>query len=188
MTPTTLDAQAGALGSLIRELRRERGHTLKQLAALSGLSHPFLSQVERGVARPSFASLDAIARGLGTTQFELFALVSRRERETGTAEPAGAAFADGIVRVFEGDFRHLAPYEVVSEHTEFGEYFSHPEEEFAYLLSGAGLLDLGGDIVPLSAGDGVLIPSGARHRWRSVDGTPFRKLLIKALCTHEEPA
>ena len=39
------------LGAKIRALRKEHGLTLKVLAQLSGLSHPFLSQVERGLAR-----------------------------------------------------------------------------------------------------------------------------------------
>jgi len=36
------------LGSAIRALRRERGLTLVKLAAASGLSQPFLSQLELG--------------------------------------------------------------------------------------------------------------------------------------------
>jgi transcriptional regulator with XRE-family HTH domain len=38
------------LGARVRALRRERGLTLKGLGRLAGLSHPFLSQVERGPA------------------------------------------------------------------------------------------------------------------------------------------
>ena len=44
-----------------------------RLAELSGLSHPFLSQLERGHARPSMVSLERIARALGSSQLELIA-------------------------------------------------------------------------------------------------------------------
>ena len=58
------------LGSRVRALRTQRGLTLVQLAALADLSHPFLSQLERGLARPSMASLEKIASALGTSVVE----------------------------------------------------------------------------------------------------------------------
>ena len=63
---------AERLGRSIRLARRGRGLTLVELAALAGLSHPFISQVERGVARPSMLSLERISRALGTSQLELY--------------------------------------------------------------------------------------------------------------------
>ena len=52
------------LGARVRALRRERGLTLKGLGKKAGLSHPFLSQVERGLARPSVPSVERIAAAL----------------------------------------------------------------------------------------------------------------------------
>lgn len=51
------DAAGQRLGARIRELRQARGLTLVRLAAATELSHPFLSQLERGLAQPSLASL-----------------------------------------------------------------------------------------------------------------------------------
>ena len=59
------------IGRYVRMLRRARGLTLMQLAALADLSQPFLSQLERGQARPSMASLGRIAHALGSSQLEL---------------------------------------------------------------------------------------------------------------------
>ena len=61
------------LGAHLRELRKARGLTLTQLAEAATLSHPFLSQLERGLARPSMASLERLARALGTSRVELIA-------------------------------------------------------------------------------------------------------------------
>ena len=80
------DPQADRLGRRIRRLRRARGRTLVELAEAAGLSHPFLSQLERGLARPSMASLERIARALGTSQLELFA--GAEEPAVGGADPA----------------------------------------------------------------------------------------------------
>src|SRR5688500_13871412 len=55
---------AACLGARVRELRQDRGLTLKALGRRAGLSHPFLSQVERGIARPSVGSVERIASAL----------------------------------------------------------------------------------------------------------------------------
>src|ERR1700750_1888124 len=55
------------LGGAIRARRHLLGMTLVEVAASARLSHPFISQLERGLARPSMRSLTAIAATLGTT-------------------------------------------------------------------------------------------------------------------------
>ena len=68
-TRTVLDEQALALGTRIRERRRAKGLSLVRLAEIADLSHPFLSQVERGHARPSIsvAAADRGRRSRSTT-------------------------------------------------------------------------------------------------------------------------
>jgi len=53
------------LGSAIRELRKARDLTLKDVADEAGLSVGYLSQVERDLATPSIKALHEIARVLG---------------------------------------------------------------------------------------------------------------------------
>ncbi|GAA2635432.1 helix-turn-helix domain-containing protein [Paractinoplanes durhamensis] len=60
------------LGTYIRELRLERKVSLRSLAADSGVSVSFLSQVERGEASPSIATLMRIAKALGQTIGSMF--------------------------------------------------------------------------------------------------------------------
>src|SRR5262245_45515779 len=67
------------LGGRVRSLRRQRGLTLKELGALAGLSHPFLSQVERGLARPNLASVERIADALNVPVAHLWAPARPRE-------------------------------------------------------------------------------------------------------------
>lgn len=198
MKPTTVDGQAAILGALIRELRRAQALTLVQMSARSGLSHPFLSQVENGRARPSFASLDSIARALGMTQFELFGRIAGKQdhlvdHPTGSPDRArdsatAGAFLDGEARVFSGDFASFTPIEVLADNPEFAEYFSHDEEEFCYLLEGEVLNDLDGVIYPMSTGDAIHIPGGTPHRWRSANGKPFRLLFVKGRLDTSEHA
>lgn len=60
------------LGTYIRELRLQRNISLRALAAQSEVSVSFLSQVERGEASPSIATLMRIARALGQTIGSMF--------------------------------------------------------------------------------------------------------------------
>jgi transcriptional regulator with XRE-family HTH domain len=53
------------IGAAIRDRRRRLGLTLQALGEASGLSVPFLSQIERDLAAPSLVSLNAIAAALG---------------------------------------------------------------------------------------------------------------------------
>jgi transcriptional regulator with XRE-family HTH domain len=52
------------LGEFIRSQRRSAGVSVRKLAKLAGVSNPYLSQVERGLRRPSAEMLQAIAKGL----------------------------------------------------------------------------------------------------------------------------
>src|SRR3954447_17002234 len=60
------------VGERLRELRRFRRATLRTVAARSGLSESFLSQVERGRSSASIASLRRIADALGVSMADLF--------------------------------------------------------------------------------------------------------------------
>jgi|SRR5208282_4696068 len=53
-----------AIGAYIREQREQAKISLRQLAQAAGVSNPYLSQIERGLRRPSADVLQQIARGL----------------------------------------------------------------------------------------------------------------------------
>jgi len=52
------------LGAFIREQRRTARLSLRKLSELAGISNPYLSQIERGLRKPSAEILQAIAKGL----------------------------------------------------------------------------------------------------------------------------
>jgi transcriptional regulator with XRE-family HTH domain len=57
-------AQNFDLGEFIKEQRRTAQISLRQLAKLAGVSNPYLSQIERGLRRPSAEIMQQIAKGL----------------------------------------------------------------------------------------------------------------------------
>jgi transcriptional regulator with XRE-family HTH domain len=54
-----------SIGSRLRELRRERGLTIPELAESSGLTSGFISQLERDLSSASLSSLARICAALG---------------------------------------------------------------------------------------------------------------------------
>jgi transcriptional regulator with XRE-family HTH domain len=174
------------LGARIRQLRKARGLTLVQLATATELSHPFLSQLERGLAQPSLGSLRRIALALETSPIELIA-ASEEPLASGTdieVRRAGSGsvpegFAAGAARMLSHGARPFHPMEVSSDATSAAESFVHDEEEFLYVVEGNVLVELGGDIYPLASGDSVYYGGGVTHRWWSSDGSPFRLVVVK---------
>jgi transcriptional regulator with XRE-family HTH domain len=59
-----LESRLHDLGAFIREQRRNARLSLRNLSALSGISNPYLSQIERGLRRPSADILQQIAKAL----------------------------------------------------------------------------------------------------------------------------
>ncbi|MBV9206752.1 MAG: helix-turn-helix transcriptional regulator [Actinobacteria bacterium] len=67
------EAQRAALGAFIREQRKQANLSLRQLAELTKLSNPYLSQVERGLHQPSVRVLKAISDALNLSAETLLA-------------------------------------------------------------------------------------------------------------------
>lgn len=64
------------LGAVARQIRLARGMTLRDLDKATGISAPYLSQLERGDRRPSTEAIDAWFAGLG---YDVSLLVRRRD-------------------------------------------------------------------------------------------------------------
>ncbi len=60
----SISERVGELGAYLREQREHAKLSVRQLASLAGVSNPYLSQVERGLRKPSAEVLAQIARGL----------------------------------------------------------------------------------------------------------------------------
>jgi transcriptional regulator with XRE-family HTH domain len=182
------DAQASRLGRRVRTLRLGRGLTLVEVAELAGLSHPFLSQLERGLARPSMTSLERIARALGTSQLELFAAAEEpvvADADTvpsllRAGEGAVGPYAEGRARLLVRGRRQFQPMEFEGSNADPGVFYEHDEDEFLTVLTGTVLVELDGEGTwLLGPGDSLYWHSRTPHRWSSPGGAPYRMLLVK---------
>ena len=72
------DAYSEALGRAVKVLRTDLGIDRGELAELSGLSYPYLSEIENGKKRPSSRALETLAASLGVRGHELLAAAEAR--------------------------------------------------------------------------------------------------------------
>ncbi|MGH3910969.1 MAG: helix-turn-helix domain-containing protein [Pseudonocardiaceae bacterium] len=79
------------IGNYIREQRNTAEMSLRQLARLAGVSNPYLSQVERGLRKPSARILQQIAKGLRISAEALYVQAGILDR------PLGGPVVDAVV-------------------------------------------------------------------------------------------
>lgn len=174
MVPPTENSRsavaAAALGSKIRALRQRLKRTLDETATAAGISKPFLSQVERGLASPSLTSLAGIAQALGVT-VQYFVDTPSEERSVCRGEQLRFfGFADSANlfarltnlsegRQLEAILVRMPPGQKRSEVT------THTGEEFLYVVEGEVSLTLEGKTFVLQAGDSSHYQSTVPHSW-----------------------
>ena len=84
-----LEQRLRDLGAFIREQRRSARLSLRNLSALSGISNPYLSQIERGLRKPSADILQQIAKALRISAESLYVragILEQREGAEGLEE------------------------------------------------------------------------------------------------------
>jgi len=70
--PPQISNQLGSLGEFIASQRRAAELSLRQLAEQTGVSNPYLSQIERGLRKPSAEVLQALAKALRVSAETLY--------------------------------------------------------------------------------------------------------------------
>ncbi|WP_027797797.1 helix-turn-helix domain-containing protein [Paraburkholderia acidipaludis] len=170
VSPLDNKAVVAAIGSRIRALRQRLKRTLQETATLAGISKPFLSQVERGHATPSIATLSGIARALGVTvqyfvetQDEAQTVARSDELKffgfAGSGNQFGRLTGSGGNKLLEAHLVRMPVGEAPSE------VATSAVEEFMYVMSGQVSLKLEGRTFVLQAGDTAHYESAVPHEW-----------------------
>jgi len=179
-----------SLGARLRELRTGAGVSLRALAGRLGISPSAVSQIERGVMRPSVSRLIAYVGAIGVPLSAVF--------ETGIEKaPEGSAPARAAAEAHDGDqyqfairrawevapiqlgggvsFRRLSPvptagveffestYPPNSMSNAHGELLRHEGYEIGTVTAGELTVDFDTDVVTLAAGDSITYPCSRPH-------------------------
>jgi transcriptional regulator with XRE-family HTH domain len=82
------------VGDYIREQRHAAQVSLRQLAKAAGVSNPYLSQIERGLRKPSAEILQQIAKGLRISAEQLYVQAGILDARVGDDTVTGAILGD----------------------------------------------------------------------------------------------
>ena len=93
-TVTAAADEIRSLGDYIREQRASSNISLRQLAKLAGVSNPYLSQIERGLRKPSADILQQIAKGLRISAEALYVQAGFLEQRAAASAVVDAVLAD----------------------------------------------------------------------------------------------
>ncbi|MEX3957013.1 XRE family transcriptional regulator [Trinickia symbiotica] len=163
--------QAPNLGGKIRALRQRLKRTLDETATAAGISKPFLSQVERGLATPSLTSLAGIAHALGV-QLQYFVDTPSEERTVRRAEQLRFFSFAGSANLFArltsssvGSQLESLLVKLPAGQKKASEVTTHAGEEFVYLIEGELQLTLEGKTFSLRTGDSAHYESTVPHSW-----------------------
>ncbi|GGG41475.1 helix-turn-helix domain-containing protein [Chelatococcus composti] len=163
------------IGSHLKELRRRRNISVRELALRSGVSHSAISLIERDRMSPSVDTLSAILDALGTTLPGFFAdLYSRVPYspfyaahewvEIGKA----ASISYRMVGLNHPNRQMLVLHETYARGADTGEAVAHSAQEAGLVTRGAVELTVGSESRVLRAGDGYYFDSRQPHRFRNV--------------------
>lgn len=158
------------IGSRVRELRRDRSLTLKQLADRTGLSSSLLSLVERGKTSPSIGTLVSIAHAFEVHMSDLMPeapgdseqVVLRSDEQRVFATPGGVnrrILRDDRVRGLEVAVNEYGPGGRSAD-----TQLHHSGFEYGVVIEGTLHVELDGEAYELQAGDSIAYSSNRPHR------------------------
>ena len=167
------------VGERLRAIRTFRRVTLRTVAERAELSESFLSQVERGRANASIASLKRIAAALGVNVADLFEPNGTQARPRVLRKESRPALTFGTLgQKFMLTPRPLEHLQVMVGEFEQGgstgdePYVHGDSEELLVVLAGVVHLQLGEEVFELRAGDSIDYRSSTPHRLANAgDGT-----------------
>jgi len=171
------DILSGVSG-LLRAVRQQRGMTLEELAAGTGLTKSYLSKVERGQSVPSIAAALKISRTLDVDVAQLFSddpevSTFAVERATDRGSTRNHAIAAGMLG------KAMSPF-VVRPGRQFAAHAhpTHPGQEFVFVHAGTVELNYDGRLVELSAGDCAYFDAATQHKLRQVGNETAEVIVV----------
>ncbi len=181
------------IGNRIRDLRIDRGLTIKELAALSELSVNALSLIENGKTSPSINTMRQIGKALKVPMTKFFepqreekkvVYIPKNQRNSVFAKVAEFSYLskDLVGKGFDVLIVSTPPL------SDSGPIpINHSGYEFVFCLIGKILYSVENEHFLLEPGDSVAFIASLNHQWKNLDTTESKYLLVM-VSTETEPA
>ena len=178
------EAKSVDVGGRLRELREERGLSMRALARKSGLSANALSMIERGRSSPSVSTLYKLADALEVPITVLFREepqgknVVFRKADQRTRVP----FTRGLWEGLGGEqfLGRVEPFMLTLESGASSGPFSiiHSGHEFVMCLRGQLEYQVENQMFRMEPGDTLLFAANLQHRWRNRGNTVANVIFV----------
>ena len=173
MTGLVEAVSSGRLGVRVKDLRKEAGLTLDELAGRSGVSRAMISKLERGEKNPTLVIAARLAEGLGVSLSRLAGVEERREvvlvpreRRMVLRDPETGFERQSLSPTFAGRGVEFLR-NVVPEGSTSGDFPAHRKgvEEHLVVEKGELKATLGGEEYLLREGDALFFEADVPHRF-----------------------
>lgn len=155
-------------GAILKERRKEKNLTLKQIAEMTGLSVAYLSLLERNMNSPTIENLNRVCTALDLSLGDLIARASVKKDILSRPGLRPLLFDDPSYTyevAFEGSRSLNCIIMTVrdkNEHTST----AHIADEIGYVAKGSMIMTVNGIEYPLTAGDCIYIDANQNHSYR----------------------
>ncbi|KAA0972075.1 cupin domain-containing protein [Aureimonas fodinaquatilis] len=163
-----------AIGQGLREMRRRRQLSTRQLALRSGISHSTISLIERDRLSPSVDTLSAILEAMGATMSGFFSQLAatthyspfyRGDDLPEAGRPNSISYR--IIGINHPNRSLLMLHETYAPGADTGQPFNHAAQEAGVVVEGAIELTVGSETQVLETGDAYYFDSQMPHRFRN---------------------
>lgn len=186
------------LGEKVKDLRLAKRYTLRQVAGITGLSIPLLSQIENNAVSPPVATLLRIARALEVNIGHFFrdeeskekAVVVRKDERKKVFRRLPARHGQSgytyQALAFTRNAKHMEPFLIEFEPKAQSKlaFLTHPGEEFHFVFRGRLAFHYKDEKINLEPGDSLYFDASVPHTFRALGG---RKAQAIAVIYSEEP-
>lgn len=168
-------------------MRGQRGITLDQLAASTGLTKSYLSKVERGLSVPSISTALKVASSFNLSVGQLVGeeqdpdavcVVRKRDRQSFMRRGSPPGYNYEAIAAAK-PFKSMEPFIMRPPFTfQDNRTFHHTGEEFIYVLAGAMEVQFPKRQIRLEAGDAIYFDAHLPHRSRSLGAEIAEALVV----------
>ncbi|ETP70484.1 hypothetical protein G159_01670 [Planococcus glaciei CHR43] len=166
-----------SIGFTLKDLRKKRKMTLKELADETGVSISFLSQVERGKSSVTLESLRKISDALNVDPSAFFA-EGDTERDELAIRLERFYYKDLSNGVEEADFSPILVTLHPGENE--GNAFSHHGYEFIFVVEGVLTVEVDGRQYELGEQQSTMFDARQTHYWFNLTDRDVRFLVVSS--------
>ena len=175
--------QLDNLGILIKDIRKKRHMTLKNLAEKTGFSISFLSQLELGKTSTTLNSLKKISLALDVNPSYFFMDPSEEKQVVNRNSSASERMIEHqfYYKDLSGDLAQpvFSPLLIVLKPGQNeGDPIAHKGQEFLYVLEGQLTIQINETLHTLDALDSIMFDSTQPHYWYNYTDSDVRFLCI----------